>query len=454
MILFPVRVLWGLGAGALLAAAFPPWNLPYLLPLGVALLLFLLRDVSSLRQAAYIGLACGAVYMGGTLFWLGNLFGAAAVSLCAIAAAFPTLYAVLFVWLKGRLPGVPPWLLAALTWTGIEYFRSEPFWLNFGWGGLGYAVVRFPLLAAFAAGLGSYGLTFVLVVFGAVLARGERRAAALLVAIWLIVCLVPRPVPEPRRPLAVRLVQAFPDDTDSLFQLSTGPPVDVVLWPEYSLLGDPTRDPALWKRLQGVARDNHCYFIFGAKDQFAARDEAAFRNTAYVLAPDGRLIGRHVKNHTVHFIRDGVPGTEARAIPTTLGPLGVAICFDMDYPDVARRLAGDGAEVFLVPNMDPAEWGPVQREQHRLLFQMRAAECGRWLARADVAGGTSVVAPTGRETARVSTAEPVALDVRVGREAGKTIYVRGGWRFGPACLAALVLLCLVAAFYRGRGTER
>ena len=157
-----------------------------------------------------------------------------------------------------------------------------------------------------------------------------------------------------------------------------------------------------------------------------------------------------MKNHPVHFIRDGVAGTQARAIATPLGRLGVAICFDMDYPDVARQLAQDGACAFLVPNDDPPEWGPTQREQHRLLFQMRAAECGRWLARADIAGGTSAAAPTGQEIARVRTTEPAALDVVIGREYGKTVYVRGGWRFGPLCLLTSVLLCAWAGLLRKR----
>ena len=77
--------------------------------------------------------------------------------------------------------------------------------------------------------------------------------------------------------------------------------------------------------------------------------------------------------------------------------------------DEARRLAQDRAELFVVPNMGPLEWGAVERQQHRLMFRMRAAECGRWLARADVAGGTSVVDPDGVETARVHVSDAVRL---------------------------------------------
>jgi apolipoprotein N-acyltransferase len=83
------------------------------------------------------------------------------------------------------------------------------------------------------------------------------------------------------------------------------------------------------------------------------------------------------------------------------------------------------------------------------MFRMRAVECGRWLARADVAGGTSAVAPDGVETARVNTSGPARLDVVVGRSTRTTLYLLGGWRFGQLCLVALGALCVYAVARRG-----
>ena len=458
------RLFLSAGAGIVMAGCFPPLRLAFLLPLGVALLLVALQSVTG-RQGFYLGFAFGLTWFGGDLFWLSNLFGPASLSLCAILAVFPACFAALTVWLRLRLPRFPLWLLAPLVWTGVEYYRSEPFILNFTWLGLGYGVVNAPLLAACASWFGAYGLTFGIVALGAALATdisarlstdtstkfsaGRRDSdksairAIVLYGLWLLLLVVPAAPPAPVHPLRVRLVQANSEDDESLFRLSrtlSGQSVDVIVWPEYSFVSDPTRAPKLWRQLTRVAQDNHAFLLFGAKDQFDPKDFAGFRNTAYLLDPDGVLVGRHVKNHPVHFIRDGVAGTKASAISTTLGKIGVAICFDMDYPDVARRLAGDDASVFLIPNDDPPEWGPVQREQHRLLFQMRAAECGRWLARADVAGGTSVAAPNGQETVRVHTTQPTSLDVVVGRLSNKTVFVRGGWRFGSFCFFAMMAL--------------
>jgi apolipoprotein N-acyltransferase len=468
---FRKRQWMALGVGALLAACFPPFSLSFLLPLPIALLIRLLRGVT-VRQAFYIGLPCGLVFYSITLCWLANIFQAAAISLWAIAAFYPALFAALFVWLRGRFPPFPEWLLAALVWTGVEYFRSEIMWPTFAWMGLGYSLVNAPVLAAVASWLGSYGLSFVVVAFGGALAssfspvpsEGEQSArpaslfarfpgalkdrkagrVGLLLAGWLFLWLLPRHTPSPASPIQVRLVQADSEDDENLFALSQTAPgahVDIIVWPEYSFLSDPRQNPKLWPKLMQVAREHRCYLLFGAKDPFDTLSEDHYRNTAFLLSPAGEIVGKHVKNHPVHFFRDGVAGTEARAIHTDLGLIGVGICFDMDYGDVARRLTASGAAALLVPSDNPQEWGPLQHLQHRQLFQMRAIECGRWLATADVAGSTFVVAPTGAITTSISTPQPTALNASIGRETGRTVYIRGGWRFGPLCLLALALLC-------------
>jgi apolipoprotein N-acyltransferase len=228
----------------------------------------------------------------------------------------------------------------------------------------------------------------------------------------------------------------------------------VIVWPEYSTVLDPFRTTLPGRPIPQakVARANDTMLLFGGEDQPDLR-RPGYYNTAYLLDRSGRLIGKHAKNHPVHFFEDGWASPFARPIRTPLGSLGVAICFDMDYPDVARRLAAAGAEVFLVPNMDVEGWGPVQRRQHRLMFEMRAAECGRWLARADVAGGTSVVDPFGRQVRQVGTSGPAVIDAVIGLESATTPYVRGGWRFGQVCLVATALL-LAAALRTGRANRR
>ncbi len=432
------RLLWALLSGVLLAVAFPPYHLPYLLPVAVAALLKAL-DGATPRQGFYVGVVSAGIHIGATLFWLVNLFSSAVVPLCAIVAVFPILFCTLYpVLVRGKGQA---WVqvLAPILWVGLEFYRAELFVLNFGWPTLGYAVAGRPVFAPLAATLGVYGISFLAFFLGAF----KGRALAVATVLWGVACLIHLPAPLPERPLTVLLVQAPSGDEEALFDLTREAQTDVILWPEHAFHSDPRKPGRLkfdnyWPRLVALAKETKAHLIFGAHVIKGPDPDKNYENVAMVLSPDGTLAGIHAKNHPVHLLTDGIASTSAKAIPTTLGRLGVPICFDNDYPEVDRKLVHDGAEVFLVPNMDPNEWGPVQHAQHSLLFAMRAMENGRWLARADVDGGTSAVAPNGVEVAHVKNSEPQTLTVSVGRTQHRTLYSLGGWIFGPLCLIGTV----------------
>ncbi|MGC4042769.1 MAG: nitrilase-related carbon-nitrogen hydrolase [Armatimonas sp.] len=443
------RLLFALLAGVFLAVAFPPWNLPQLLPLGLILLAPALIGATG-REAFYVGVLTGALYLGGTQFWLTSVFGMAAVSLIALVAAFTVLFCCLLPWLARIFPKIPLPLLAALLWVGIEHYRAQWFVLNFGWGSLGYAIAGKPAFAFFASLFGVHGISFALVALGFA-CRTELKRSAALTVIWAALCFYNPAPPAPERPLKVRLLQSMSDESYFLPRTIEAKSVgaDIVVWPEYAVMEDPTN--RLWPKIQEAVKQSDALLLLGGKDYQGRRNDEIFKNTAYLIDTNGAIIGKHVKNHTVHLINDGIKGTEAKALNSPLGKLGVAICFDMDYSDVARRLAADGAEVFLVPNMDPGEWGPVQQMGHRLLFAMRAMENNRWLARADVAGGTSVNAPTGQVTAHVTTDGDAMLDATIGRNTHKTLFTQGGWLLGPIC----TWLSVLGALYAGiQGANR
>ncbi len=436
--------------GFVQALCFSPVGLVFLLPLCVAAFLLLLTGLE-IKWAFRLGLLYGLAWCASDTVWFTNIFGTAAISLWAIMSFFPGLFGGLFVWMRKRIPQIPFWLLAAILWTGVEYYRSEPFMLNFGWLGLSYAVVNDHLLARFASWIGCYGVTFLIALCAGVIAHGVLQgrkgwpSIAAAYTVFLVLYAIPLPQPVLVNPLRVRLVQAPSEDDEDQYRLSQITPasrVDIIVWPEYSFAWDPMRQPLMRSQLAKLARKNDAYLLFGAKDQFDQQNFKLFRNTAYLLDRSGRLVGTHVKNHTVHFFDDGVQGTVSKAIPTDLGKLGIGICFDMDYSDVARRLTQDGAEVLLIPNNDPPNWGRIQRIQHRVMFQMRALECGRWLARADVAGRHTVALPSGVELTRVNTTGPAKLDVSVSRLTDKNLFVRGGWMFGPLCMWASIGLWL------------
>ena len=469
------RVLFCAVAGGLAALALPPFPFAFLLPVSMALLLGMIEGLPP-RKAGYLGFAFGMIFFGCALFWLRAIFGTGAVGLWALCAAFPMLFCAITAWLRGRLPRVPLWLLAPIVWTGIELVRSEIFRPAFPLLGLGYATVNSPFVAPLAALFGSYGLTFLLVTSGAILLRvmvvniEKGPLIPCLLLLGLLVLFFRGKPAEPVRsaPVRVTLVQVSPGDSDGQLERSARSDAKIIVWPEDGLY-DPEHDAPLWNRITTLAKTKKCYLLICAKIPFDKNNPDAFRKTAILIGPDGNIIGRHVKNHLVPFIKEGEAGKTAQIMPTDFGKVGVAICYDLDFPDVARRLTADGAEMLLVPSDNPAEWGRIQHLQHRQMFQMRAIECGRWIGTADTGGNTFLVTPQGRVLIPYEDSNSEAINTplkriavrlgvnlipgvetslaitdSMGRETGHTIFVRFGWLFGPLCLLALVGLIVGA----------
>ena len=75
-------------------------------------------------------------------------------------------------------------------------------------------------------------------------------------------------------------------------------------------------------------------------------------NTAYFFAPDGNY-GAQEKHIMTRFEREewGIhSGKTLQLFDTALGKIGIAICYDVEFPLLARRLAEAGAELILVPS--------------------------------------------------------------------------------------------------------
>ncbi len=99
----------------------------------------------------------------------------------------------------------------------------------------------------------------------------------------------------------------------------------------------------------------------------------AISNTAVLYAPDGTLLGSYRKIHLFRLMQEPrylAPGDRATLCPTPWGPTGLAICYDLRFPELFRAMALAGAVLFLVP----AQW-PVRRiEAWLLLARARAVE--------------------------------------------------------------------------------
>ena len=121
--------------------------------------------------------------------------------------------------------------------------------------------------------------------------------------------------------------------------------------------------------LAELARRHRVYLAGSHADE---RDGKVY-NTATLYGPDGRCLARYNKVHLVPMMDEHLyltPGSELTVAEAGGVKAGLAICYDLRFPELFRTLALSGAELMLIP----AEW-PAQRLAHwRTLLQARAIE--------------------------------------------------------------------------------
>ncbi len=354
-----------------------------------------------------------------------------------------------------------------------------------------------PVLALASLG-GVWLVSFVLMAtnVGVAVAAGPGvprvvRAGSLLGAVGLVLAALAwwavRPTPvDLGRTVRIGLVQPGKiDNVEARFRASesaslglAGVHPDLIVWSESSVGRDPEANPG------DVARLRHVVAATGA-DVLANVDArrqqtGGIYKSSLLVGPDGPL-GSYDKIRLVPF-GEYVPArpvlgwmtrlTDAaaenrhrgthlvllRSRSLVLGPL---ICFESSFPDLARNLAGMGADVVVVQSATTTfqhTWGP---QQHGALAAVRAVESGRPVVQASIAGVSAAFDPEGRMLAWEPTSWRGAVVVHVPLSRDTTVYDRFGDWVPAGCAAALALALVGAATRRpgprgswGRGPLR
>lgn len=103
-----------------------------------------------------------------------------------------------------------------------------------------------------------------------------------------------------------------------------------------------------------ACRENHIYAVVG----FFERAGVKVYNTAILVGPDG-IVGAHRKNHLPYLGGDRfvdlpeAPGVSV--FDTPIGMIGIAICYEIRFPEVVRTLMLAGAEIVVLPTNWPKE---------------------------------------------------------------------------------------------------
>jgi len=489
----------GLAAAAALsavlyAAAVPPWSIDVLAPVALVPLLLALRGR---RPAAALGLGVGfgLAFAVATAWWLPAMvehffavsalraaLGSTAIYLFSAGLPFG-LFAVGAARLLGGRRGLAYIGIPAL-WVTAELMRAGVF-TGLPWELLGHALHRRVALIQVVDLTGVYGLSFLCVLTALAAAEvlrpfgpGGRRsgftALAAAAVLWTGVADYGEwrlsHLATPERSMPVALVQANQAParqpsrlrrTETLLAYArltrsrlAGRRPELIVWPENTASFYLDREPAALAPLRQLTNETGGVLLVGGP----RRDESTgtLHNSAYAVG-DAGVLGTYDKMRLVPFAEYApfalgalsgptatfAPGAGSRTVPHPRGPLGVLICYEILYPDVAADLVRHGAR--LLVNISNDAWadgaGPTAALQMLSMAVFRAVETRRWVVRAATTGISASIAPTGRVGPVLGAGAADVLPVDVYPRDGLTVYVRVGDVFAGSCvLAALAAL--------------
>ncbi len=432
----------------------------------------------------------------------GGLSSPAALGAAVLLAAYMAIYPALFAMLAAGLP-----LLAApLPWVALDGLRAVLF-SGFPWMDLGYDLFNRPALLQVAAIAGHHGLTFAIVLANSLvtatilhLSRPASScrpqpppvrqvavatillATTLALAAWQYHRLAgDRQLPAPDRLLVAGIVQGNIDQDQKWRPAGMARAIDrhldltarltrapawtsaaprLVVWPETSLPAPPGRLDGFPDRLAALLAPTGTMLLTGVPWEAPG---PVYTNRAILVAPDGRITGHYDKQHLVPFgeyiplrsilpisspvvqtMADFTPGPGGQgALACGTARIGVLICFESIFPELARQSVRQGSDL-LVNITNDAWFGRSNAPyQHFAMAVLRAVENRRTLLRAANTGISGVIDPLGRIRQRTGIFQPATLLATVERRTDRTLYTRGGHWFASGCLATTILLLLL-----------
>ncbi len=494
-------------SGILLALSFPKFSLGFLAWFSLIPLLAALEKSKSLGQALGQGFVTGLVFFAISLHWMTHVTGFGWFFLVCLEAFFLMFFSWL-VWTTRNQDR--PWLknlTIALAWTATEVLRAEFPVFGLGWNLAAYSQSDYLWILQSANLAGAYGLGFVMALVNAMLyqimdrrpktkdqSKFKRGLAPLGLTGLIFAALVSYGYYEVHGSVAgakgkIRvgvvqgnIAQEVKWDAEArekilqiylkLTELAFFQHPDLVFWPEAAFPGYFNKDVAS-SRVRGLVQKYRIPLVVGAPHLEEEKDKAY--NSAYLLSAEGEIKQRYDKQYLVPFgeyvplkfifgwleplaYSLGVSDFSAGRKPTVFDlydgevSFSTLICFEDVFPNLARRFVDRGANFLAVITNDAWFGDSSAPYQHLQASIFRAVENGVPVVRAANTGISAFVSKQGKVLDRVqnpqgrdlSTLGEKVLEISLPHQ--KTGYRRGGWIFGYAAWAALVIIFLLEKF--------
>lgn len=486
-----------------------PPNLGFLVWVALVPLMFAVRGLSP-RRAYVIALpgtvlanalmlywAYIAVHFYGHLGVITSIFVniAGVVFLAAITALAPAVV----VWIDRKRPH---WWTWPLVWAAVEYARNfDPFLQGFTFCNLIHSQYQYATIFQIVNVVGPYWFLAIIVAVNVSVSQciqtvchpegaarrictwrsaAPLRMSALIFILlfsygfysrahfrevtrswpWLRVALLQGNIPQEEKwdsGLARHNFETYRDA--SVAAMASNP--DLIVWPEASF---PWVYDLEAKAMPRGHQLPQVPILMGS----ITREGDIYHNSAVLLGGDANYMDSVHKYHLVPFgeyipykkllffarrltqeVGDLQPGPDLRPLELDGIPLGMLVCYEDTFPEIARTLVAKGS-VLLVNITNDAwyGWSPAAAE-HMAASVFRAVENGRYLVRATNTGVSAVVGPDGATQLASSLYEKATIisEVRLGVE--RTLYNRCG-KWGDFSLIPFLLIAAGVSFYPRR----
>ncbi len=259
----------------------------------------------------------------------------------------------------------------------------------------------------------------------------------------------------------------------------------LVIWPETSV-PHAVRSQYTMNNIRTLAEQYDATFLVGCltwfpsesvpldlSDAWGYTEDPREYNSIVAYEPDRSVIPVYSKIHLVPFgeviplknlvvdwfpeypwgDEDVSPGTGYHVASTQVGKIGSVICYESFFPQSARNLVLNGAEI-LVLGSNTSWFGRTRASyQHEWFDVYRAVENGVWFCRAATTGVSSVIDPHGRILDETELFKAEAITVPIGLRSGTTVYTRLGDWLPMLCGVYFILLLLGVFLVREDVTE-
>ena len=364
-------------------------------------------------------------------------------------------------------------ILAALAfaayWVTYEYLTEigSP---HSTFGNLAYSQMDCLPLIQVASITGIWGISFLVFLFAGALGaflsgggdRSRRRTLAVVVGVIVIAALLfgewRLRANSPAQSVAITLLakdvpmSSYLGSEEQGLQLlheyadevrrATVPGTEVVVLPEKIARISESAVPEVDASFSSVAAATHSAIVLG----IVRRTSSAAFNSSRLYSPDGKLEANYDKHHLLPGVEPEKPGNTRVVVDQPSGRWGLQICKDMDFPELSREYASEGASLLLVPAWD----FNLDRWLHARMAVLRAVENGFALARSGRNGLLTLTDNRGRILAEAATVPDrfVSISGKVDLVRETTFYTRAGDWFAWLSVATFLVLLVFLIFRR------